>query len=82
MVGDNLEAALGRPFKRSVWSVPFLMDELANDPKNMMRKYRAAFAIGRGVSWPKAGTFNDRQGIPVTDLSALINADLQSARDK
>lgn len=75
---DKLEAALGRPFKRSVWTVPFLMDELANDPKNMMRKYRAAFAIGRGVSWPKAGTFNDRQGIPVTDLSALIHSELRS----
>ncbi|WP_376967606.1 aromatic alcohol reductase (plasmid) [Azospirillum sp. A26] len=76
-VADKLEAALGRPFKRSVWTVPFLMEELANDPKNMMRKYRAAFAIGRGVSWPKAGTFNDRQGIPVTDVSDLIEADLR-----
>jgi len=75
-VADKLEAALGRPFKRSVWTVPFLMEELANDPKNMVRKYRAAFAIGRGVSWPKEGTFNDRQGIPVTDLAALIASDL------
>ncbi|MET4596205.1 MULTISPECIES: Rossmann-fold NAD(P)-binding domain-containing protein [unclassified Sphingomonas] len=49
-VADKLEAELGRAFKRSVWTVPFLMEELANDPKNMMRKYRAAFAIGRGVS--------------------------------
>ncbi len=79
-VADKLEAAFGRPFKRSVWTVPFLMDELANDPKNMMRKYRAAFAIGRGVSWPKAGTFNDRQGIPVTDVAALIASDLPGAQ--
>jgi hypothetical protein len=76
-VADKLEAELGRPFKRSVWTVPFLMDELANDPQNMMRKYRAAFAIGRGVSWPKSGTFNERLDIPVTDLSALIAADLR-----
>lgn len=79
-IADKLEAGLGRPFKRSVWTVPFLMEELANDPQNMMRKYRAAFAIGRGVSWPKAGTFNEREGIPVTDLSALINADLPTDR--
>lgn len=76
-VADKLEAATGRPFKRSVWTVPFLMEELKSDPKNMMRKYRAAFAIGRGVSWPKKGTFNDRQGIPLTDLAALIASDLQ-----
>ena len=79
-VADKLEAALGRAFKRSVWTVPFLMEELANDPKNMMRKYRAAFAIGRGVSWPKSGTFNDRQGLPVTDVAALIDADLRGAQ--
>jgi len=79
-VADKLEAALGRPFKRSVWTVPLLMEELANDPNNMMRKYRAAFAIGRGVSWDKAGTFNAIQGIPVTDLTALIDADLRAGR--
>lgn len=79
-VADKLEAALARPFKRSVWSVPFLMEQLARDPKNMMRKYRAAFAIGRGVSWDKAGTFNDRQCIPVTDVSALIDSGLRIGR--
>lgn len=79
-VADKLEAALGRPFKRSVWTVPFLMEELANDPNNMMRKYRAAFAIGRGMSWPKAGTFNDLQGIPVTDVAALLKSDLLAAQ--
>lgn len=79
-VADKLEAALDRPFKRSVWTVPFLMTELDSDPKNMMRKYRAAFAIGRGVSWPKEGTFNDRQGIPVTDVAALIASKLSKAR--
>ena len=75
-VADKLEAALGRPFKRSVWTVPFLMEELANDPQNMMRKYRAAFAIGRGVAWSKAGTFNQREGILVTDVSCWIGANL------
>ncbi|RMB36650.1 NmrA-like family protein [Sphingomonas sp. PP-F2F-G114-C0414] len=81
-VADKLEVALGRAFKRSVWTVPILMEELANDPKNMMRKYRAAFAIGRGVSWPKAGTFNDRQGLPVTDVATLIDADLRGAQQE
>lgn len=76
-VADKLGVALGRRFMESVWTVPFLMKQLANDPTNMMRKYRAAFAIGRGVAWDKAGTFNDRHGIPVTDLSALIDAELR-----
>lgn len=64
-IADKLEAALDRPFSRYEWSAPFLMEELANDPQSMMCKYRAAFAQGRGVAWDKAGTFNERHGIPV-----------------
>lgn len=75
-VADKLEAGLGRPFRRSEWSLPFLMEELAKDPQNMMRKYRAAFAMGRGVAWNKAGTFNERHSIPVTDIDAWIHANL------
>lgn len=75
-VADKLQAGLGRPFARSAWSVPYLMDELARDPRNMMRKYRAAFAQGRGVAWDKSGTFNHREGIPVTDVATWIQANL------
>lgn len=75
-VANKLEAALNRPFSRSERTVPVLMDELANDPTNMMRKYRAAFAHGRGVAWDKAATFNERHNIPVTDTSAWIDANL------
>jgi len=73
-LADKLEAALNRPFSRSEWTVPVLMDELAADPQNMMRKYRAAFGIGRGMSWDKAGTFNVREGIKVTDVSDWVRA--------
>jgi len=81
-VADKLEAALNRPFSRAEWTVPFLMEELANDPQNMMRKYRAAFARGRGVAWDKMGTFNQRNAIRVTDLTAWIGANLTSVRSK
>lgn len=73
-LADKLEAALKRPFSRSEWSVPVLMEELAADPQNMMRKYRAAFGIGRGMSWDKSATFNAREGVKVTDVSDWINA--------
>ncbi|MBB3344745.1 hypothetical protein FHW73_002639 [Luteimonas sp. RC10] len=65
-VADILERVLGRPFKRNVWSVPYLLDALAKDPTHHIKKYRAVFAQGRGVAWPKAGTFNDRESIEVT----------------
>jgi hypothetical protein len=31
-----------------------------------IKKYRAVFAQGRGVAWPKAGTLNEQQSIQVT----------------
>lgn len=81
-VADKLQAALGRPFRRSEWSVQYLLDELARDPQNMMRKYRAAFAQGRGVAWDKRGTFNQLRTLPVTDVASWINANLISGRSK
>ena len=58
-----------------------MLDELARDPDDMMRKYRAAFAEGRGVAWDKSGTFNERRAPPVTDVATWINANLSSGRD-
>lgn len=75
-VADKLQAALGRPFSKSEWTEQYLLDELARDPQNMMRKYRAAFAQGRGVAWDKTETFNQRNAIPVTDVSSWIRANL------
>ena len=80
-VADKLQAALGRPFSRSEWTEQYLLDELARDPHNMMRKYRAAFAQGRGVAWDKRGTFNQRHAIPVTDVAAWIHTNLASGRN-
>jgi hypothetical protein len=65
-VASLLERVLGRPFKRNVWTVPYLMQELEKDPTHHIKKYRAVFAQGRGVSWPKAGTFNEQRSIQVT----------------
>ncbi|PMQ10381.1 hypothetical protein JaAD80_24815 [Janthinobacterium sp. AD80] len=81
-VADKLEAALGLSFSRSEWSEEYLLGELARDPHNMMRKYRAAFAQGRGVAWDKRGTFNSRRALPVTDVASWINANLISGRSK
>lgn len=81
-VADKLASALGRPFDRSEWSEQYLLDELAREPNNMMRKYRAAFAQGRGVAWDKRGTFNSQRGFPVTDVASWINTNLISGRSK
>jgi len=81
-VADKLQAGLNRPFSRSEWSEQYLLDELARDPNNMMSKYRAAFAQGRGFAWDKNGTFNERHAIPVTDVSSWIQANLAMGRSE
>ncbi|RVU72234.1 aromatic alcohol reductase [Pantoea dispersa] len=75
-VADKLQSALGRPFSCTEWSEQYLMDKLALAPQDMMSKYRAVFAQGRGVAWSKEQTFNERQNIPVTDVATWINANL------
>ncbi|MET3515070.1 NAD(P)-dependent dehydrogenase (short-subunit alcohol dehydrogenase family) [Pseudacidovorax sp. 1753] len=75
-VADKLQAALGRPFRRLTWSEQDLLAELAHEPHDMMRKYRAVFAQGRGMAWDKRGTFNHQRGIAVTDVAAWIDANL------
>lgn len=71
-----LETVLDRPFELRVWSEPTLMAELAADPDDMTRKYRAVFAQGRGVAWDKANTYNERHGISTTTVSEWIRGHL------
>ncbi|PZP22554.1 aromatic alcohol reductase [Pseudomonas kuykendallii] len=75
-VASLLERALGRPFKRNVWTVPYLLQELEKDPTHPIKKYRAVFAQGRGVAWPKADTFNARQSFPVTTAEQWVRQNL------
>ncbi|KAB7752430.1 2'-hydroxyisoflavone reductase [Mycolicibacterium phlei DSM 43239 = CCUG 21000] len=65
-LADVVERVRGVPVTRNEWTVPYLLDELAHHPDDNLRKYRAVFAQGTGVAWPKAGTFNAVRGIPTT----------------
>lgn len=75
-LAETLNSVLGRPFAVKVWSESLLMAELDADPDDMTRKYRAAFAQGRGVAWDKADTFNARHEIPTTTLREWIAQNL------
>lgn len=77
-VASILEGVLGRPFKRNVWTVPHLIEELEKDPTHHIKKYRAVFAQGKGVAWPKAGTFNEQQSIQVTTAEQWVRDNLEN----
>lgn len=72
-VADALDRVRGVKVRRHVWTVPALKDQLAADPDNSMRKYRAVFAEGRGVAWDQEQTFNARRGIAVCGLDQWLD---------
>lgn len=73
-LADTVDAVLNRRVHRAVWTTEFLDAELARDPNESMRKYRAVFAAGRGVAWPIEKTFNAERRIPVTDVAGWLRA--------
>jgi hypothetical protein len=76
-VADKLQTVLGRPFTKSEWTVPQLKSELAQDPDNHIKKYRAVFAEGKGVAWPKRDSFNERNGLTVKTAEEWIRENLR-----
>ncbi|SPJ34977.1 aromatic alcohol reductase [Kushneria phyllosphaerae] len=77
-LADELERQLCRPFKRDLWSTRHLADALSADPDNNLLKYRAVFAAGVGVAWPRETTFNHHYGIDTVDVAAWIRQHLMA----
>jgi NmrA-like family protein len=75
-LADIVERVSGKPVDRDVWPVRHLLDDLECHPADPMRKYRAVFAQGRGVAWPKARAFNAVHGIPTTTAEEWARANL------
>ncbi|MFO7162712.1 MAG: aromatic alcohol reductase [Mycolicibacterium hassiacum] len=78
-LADIVERVRGVPVTRNEWTVPYLLDELNRRPDDNLRKYRAVFAQGTGVAWPKAGTFNAVRGIPTTTTEEWARTRLSRA---
>lgn len=63
-LADVVDGLLGgRRVERSMKTVGQLEEELAEAPDDVMRKYRAVFAAGVGVSWEKENSFNAKRGM-------------------
>lgn len=77
-----MENALGKPIDRQVLSIEDLSAELSQSPDDIMLRYRAVFAIGRGMWWNKDKTFNVRRGFAVTDAKSWLHAHLADKRGK
>lgn len=71
-LADIIERTSGKKVVREEWTVPYLQDELAKDPDDMIKKYRLVFARD-GVWWDKEGTVNHKLGIPVMEVETYAS---------
>jgi hypothetical protein len=69
-LADTVEGVLGRKVRREVWTVEKLERELREDKESAVRKYRVAFAVGKGVSWERKKTWNWQRGVEATDVKS------------
>jgi hypothetical protein len=75
-LADVVETVLGRRVERSVKTVEQLKRELAADPGDVMKKYRAVFAAGVGVSWDMKETFNAGNGMETVSVEEWARQNL------
>ena len=75
-LADAVDDLLDLNVRRTEWSVPDLKRELARDPDNSIKKYRAVFAQGKGVAWDRSQTFNAQRGIAACGLEDWMRANL------
>lgn len=71
-----VERVTGAAVTRVHRSVDQLVDELRRDPDDTMRKYRAVFAQGKGVSWQKSSSFNATHHIPTTTVEDWLRTEI------
>lgn len=77
-LADLVEQVIGRKVERRELGVQQLMADLAEEPDDNLRKYRAVFAMGRGVAWDVEGTFNAVQGLSVMSAERWARSNLLS----
>lgn len=75
-LADVVERVTGRTFQKEEWPLDKLRADLAAAPEDVMTRYRAAFALGDGMWWDKANTFNARKRLKVIDVEDYLRARL------
>ncbi|WP_449121620.1 aromatic alcohol reductase [Pseudomonas viridiflava] len=80
-LADLVERVIGRKVERRELGVQQLMADLAEEPDDNLRKYRAVFAMGCGVAWDVAGTFNAVHGLSVMSAERWARSNLGRGRE-
>ncbi|ANF58592.1 aromatic alcohol reductase [Halotalea alkalilenta] len=75
-LADVVERVTGRSIERREWSVQQLQADLAAKPDDTLCKYRAVFAMGRGVAWDVAKAYNTQHGMDVIGVQQWARENL------
>lgn len=76
-LADIVDDTTHSEFKRELLTQERLNDALARHPDDVMARYRTAFALGDGMWWDKALTYNERRSIPTTDTRSWLQRHLK-----
>lgn len=71
-LAEVVERVTGHEFEKTLWSLDKLRADLMQTPDDVMTRYRAAFALGDGMWWDKANTFNTKHGIETVDIEHYL----------
>ena len=71
-LANLVEEVLGTEIRREEWSSDMMKESLRKDPEDVVKKYRAVFAAGKGVAWGMEKTFNFKKGIQVEDIRSWM----------
>lgn len=77
-LAEVVERVSGQRFEKILWSLDKLRADLAQAPDDVMTRYRAAFALGDGMWWDKANTFNARHGIETVNVAHYLQRLLEA----
>ena len=72
-LAEVVERVTGREFEKSEWTLDKLRADLAAEPQDVMTRYRAAFALGDGMWWDKATSYNESNGFQTIDVEGYLN---------
>ncbi|ELF6204850.1 TPA: aromatic alcohol reductase [Pseudomonas putida] len=79
-LAEVIERVTGQAFEKTLLTLDKLRTDLAQAPNDVMTRYRAAFALGDGMWWGKADTFNARHGIVTVDVERYLPSLLEPPR--
>lgn len=71
-----VERVTGCEFEKTERTLDKLHVDLAAAPDDVMTRYRAAFALGDGMWWDKASTYNERERLDTVDVEGYLRARL------